>query len=158
MSSVKPIPEGYRSVTPYLFVRSAALAIDFYKNVFGAKEKMRMPGADGRIMHAEIEIGDSIVMLADEHPQSGVMSPQTVGGYSVGLHLYVEDVDAVVQKAVQNGAKALRPIKNQFYGDRSGSILDPFGHMWSVATHVEDVSPEEMRKRMNAAMSQTAGS
>jgi PhnB protein len=158
MSSVKPIPEGYRSVTPYLFVRSAALAIDFYKNVFGAKEKMRMPGSDGRIMHAEIEIGDSIVMLADEHPQSGVMSPQTVGGYSVGLHLYVEDVDAVVQKAVQNGAKALRLIKNQFYGDRSGSILDPFGHMWSVATHVEDVSPEEMRKRMNAAMSQTAGS
>jgi PhnB protein len=158
MSSVKPIPEGYRSVTPYLFVRSAALAIDFYKNVFGAKEKMRMPGSDGRIMHAEIEIGDSIVMLADEHPQSGVMSPQTVGGYSVGLHLYVEDVDTVVQKAIQNGAKALRPIKNQFYGDRSGSILDPFGHMWSVATHVEDVSPEEMRKRMNAAMSQTAGS
>jgi PhnB protein len=158
MSSVKPIPEGYHTVTPYLFVKSALSAIDFYKSVFGATEFVRMAGWNGKIMHAEIKIGDSIVMLADENPQTGVMSPQTVGGYSVGLHLYVENVDAVIQKAVENGAKPLRPIKNQFYGDRSGSLLDPFGHMWSVATHVEDVSPEEMRKRMTAAMSQTAGS
>ena len=156
MSNVKPIPEGYHNVTPYLFVRSAAAAIDFYKNVFGATEIMRMPGSNGKIMHAEVRIGDSIVMLADENPQTGVMSPQTVGGYSVGLHVYVENVDAVIQKAVENGAKLLHPIKNQFYGDRSGSLLDPFGHMWNVATHVEDVSPEEMKKRM-AAMSQTAG-
>jgi PhnB protein len=158
MGSVKLIPEGYHSVTPYLFVRSAASAIDFYKSVFGATEIMRMPGSNGKIIHAELRIGDSVVMLADENPQTGVMSPQTVGGYSVGLHVYVENVDAVIQKAVESGAKMLRPIKNQFYGDRSGSLLDPFGHMWSVATHVEDVSPEEMRKRMTAAMSQTAGS
>jgi PhnB protein len=157
MSEVKPLPEGYHNVTPYLFVRTAALAIDFYKQAFGAVETVRMPGPDGRIMHAELRIGDSIVMLADENPQNGVMSPQTVGGYSVGLHVYVEDVDAVYKKAVDNGAKALRPVKNQFYGDRSGSLLDPFGHMWSVATHVEDVSPDEMRERMKA-MSQSAGS
>jgi PhnB protein len=158
MSAVKPIPEGYHNVTPYLFVRSAASAIDFYKNVFAATEIVRMAGANGKIMHAEVKIGDSIVMLADENPQTGVMSPQTIGGFSVGLHVYVENVDAVIQKAVDSGAKLLRPIKNQFYGDRSGSLLDPFGHMWSVATHVEDVSPEEMRRRMTAAMSQTAGS
>ena len=158
MGSVKPIPEGYHNVTPYLFVKSAAKAIDFYKIVFAATEIMRMPGPDGRIMHAELRIGDSIVMLADENPRHGVMSPQTVGGFSVGLHVYVENVDAVVQKAVENGAKLLRPIQNQVYGDRSGSLLDPSGHMWSVATHVEDVSPEEMRKRMASARSQTAGS
>ena len=158
MGSVKPIPEGYHNVTPYLFLKSAAKAIDFYKIVFAATEIMRMPGPDGRIMHAELRIGDSIVMLADENPRHGVMSPQTVGGFSVGLHVYVENVDAVVQKAVENGAKLLRPIQNQVYGDRSGSLLDPSGHMWSVATHVEDVSPEEMRKRMASARSQTAGS
>jgi len=157
MATVKPIPEGYHNVTPYLFVRAAPLAIDFYKNVFGATEIMRMPGPNGKIMHAELKIGDSIVMLADENPQTGMMSPQTVGGFSAGLHVYVENVDAVMQKAVENGAKPLHPIKNQFYGDRSGSLLDPFGHMWSVATHVEDVSSEEMKKRMSA-MSQTAGS
>ena len=157
MSQVKPLPEGYHNVTPYLFVRTAALAIDFYKQVFGAVETVRMPGPDGRIMHAEIKIGDSIVMLADENPHSGVMSPQTVGGFSVGLHVYVENVDEVYKKAIDNGAKALREVKDQFYGDRSGSLLDPFGHMWSVATHVEDVSPDEMRKRMKA-MSQAAGS
>ena len=158
MPNVKPVPEGFHSVTPYLFVRSAASAIDFYKNIFGATEIMRMPGSNGKIMHAELRIGDSIVMLADENPQTGVMSPQTIGGFSVGMHLYVENVDQVIQKAVESGAKLLRPIKNQFYGDRSGSVLDPFGHMWSVATHVEDVSPEEMRKRMTAAVGQAAGS
>ena len=158
MSSVKPIPEGYHHVTPYLFVKSAAKAIDFYKSVFAATEIMRMPGPDGRIMHAELRIGDSIIMLADENPKNGIMSPQTVGGFSVGLHAYAENVDAVIQKAVENGAKLLRPIQNQFYGDRSGTFLDPFGHMWSVATHVEDVSPEEMRRRMASAMGQSAGS
>ena len=158
MSDVKSIPEGYHKVTPYLFVRSAASAIDFYKNVFDATEVVRMAGSNGKISHAELRIGDSIVMLADENPRTGMMRPQTIGGFSVGLHVYVENADAVIQKAVDNGAKVLRPIKNQFYGDRSGWVLDPFGHMWSVATHVEDVSPEEMRKRMTAAMSQTAGS
>ena len=158
MSSVKAIPDGYHNVTPYLFVRSAASAIDFYKSVFGATETVRMAGPNGKIMHAELKIGDSIVMLADENPQTAMMSPQTVGGFSVGLHLYMENVDAVIQKALENGAKALRPIKNQFYGDRSGSLLDPFGHLWTVSTHIEDVSPEEMSKRMTAAMSQSAGS
>ena len=158
MSSVKAIPDGYHNVTPYLFVRTAASAIDFYKNVFGATEMVRMAGPNGKIMHAELKIGDSIAMLADENPQTAMMSPQTVGGFSVGLHLYMENVDAVIQKALENGAKALRPIKNQFYGDRSGSLLDPFGHLWTVSTHIEDVSPEEMSKRMTAAMSQSAGS
>jgi PhnB protein len=158
MSNVKPIPDGYHNVTPYLYVRAAALAIEFYKKVFGATETVRLPGPDGRIMHAELIIGDSVVMLADENPPMGIMSPQTVGGHSTGLHLYVGgDVDAVVQRAVENGAKLLRPTKNQFYGDRSGTVLDPFGHLWTVSTHVEDVPPEEMKKRM-AAFSQAAGS
>ena len=157
MSNVKPIPEGFHTVTPYLFVRTAALAIDYYKKVFGATEIMRMPGPDGRIMHAEIRIGDSIVMLAEENPAEGMMSPRTVGGYSTGVHVYVEDVDAVVKSAIENGAKGLRPVRNQFYGDRTGSVLDPFGHLWSIATHVEDVSPEEMGKRMKA-VSQAAAS
>lgn len=157
MANVRAIPEGYQNVTPYLFVKSAASAIDFYKNAFGATEIVRLAGPNGRIVHAEIKIGDSIVMLADENPQTGMMSPQTIGGFSVGLHVYVENVDAVIQKAVASGAKPLRPVKDQFYGDRSGSFLDPFGHMWTVATHVEDVSPEEIRKRM-ATMSHAAGS
>ena len=158
MSNVKATPDGYHSVTPYLFVRAAASAIDYYKNVFGAVEVVRMAGPDGRIMHAELKIGDSIVMLADENPRNGMMSPQTVGGFSLGLHLYVENVDAVIQKAVENGARALHPVKDQFDGDRSGSVLDPFGHMWSVATHIEDVSPEEMKRRMSPAMGQAAAS
>jgi PhnB protein len=158
MSAVKPIPDGFHNVTPYLYVKRAAAAIDFYKETFGATEIVRMRGPNGRIMHAELKFGDSIVMLADENPAMGMMSPQTVGGYSVGLHLYVENSDAIMQKAVENGAKQLHPVKNQFYGDRSGTLLDPFGHLWSVATHVEDVSPEEMKQRMTAAMSQSAGS
>jgi PhnB protein len=157
MGTVRPIPEGYHTVTPYLYVRGATAAIDFYRNVFGAAEIVRMAGPDGRIMHAELKIGDSVVMLGDENLQVGMLSPQTVGGFSTGLHVYVENSDAVVKKMVDSGAKVLRPIKNQFYGDRSASVLDPFGHMWSVATHIEDVSPEEMKKRMTAAMSQTAG-
>jgi PhnB protein len=156
MSNVKPIPDGYHSVTPYLFIRGAGGAIDFYKKVFGAKEIVRVPGSIGQVMHAELKIGDSIVMLADENPKAGSMSPQTAGGVSVCLHVYVENVDEVMQKAVDNGAKLLRPVQNQFYGDRSGTLIDPFGHMWSVATHVEDVAPEEMKKRMAAAASQVA--
>src|SRR5580704_12990408 len=127
MASVKPIPDGYHNITPYLHVRGAVAAIDYYKKVFGAKELMRIPGPDGKIMHAEIKIGDPIVMLADENPRNGVMSPQTIGGYSAGMLAYVENVDAVIKMAVESGAKALHPIKDQFYGDRSGSILDPFG-------------------------------
>jgi PhnB protein len=155
MANVKPIPENYHAVTPYLFVKGAAKAIDFYKNVFGATEMMRMPGPDGQIMHAELKIGDSVIMLSDEHPQMNAISPQTLGGSPVLLHVYMQDVDAVVQKATSAGAKLLQPVKDQFYGDRSGTIADPFGHIWSVATHVEDVSPEELRKRM-ASMHQAA--
>lgn len=156
MAKVKPIAEGYNSVTPYLFIKGAASAIDYYKNVFDAKERMRMPGPNGRIMHAELQIGDSIVMLADENPQAGAKSPETIGGTSSSLHVYVEDVDGTTQKAVSAGAKVVRAIKDEFYGDRIGTIIDPFGHMWSIATHIEDVSPEEMKKRMTSAMSQTA--
>ena len=149
-------PDGYHSVTPYLFIKGAASAIDYYKNVFGAKERMRMPGPNDRIMHAELQIGDSIIMLADENPQAGATSPQTVGGASNSLHVYVENVDAVTQKAVTAGAKLVRSVKDEFYGDRTGTISDPFGQIWSVATHIEDVSPEEMKKRMTKAMSQAA--
>jgi PhnB protein len=154
MANVKPIPDGYNAVIPYLYIKGAAKAIDFYKNVFGAKEVMRMPGPDGKIGHAEIKIGDSMIMISDEHPQMGALSPQSVGGSPVGLHVYVENVDAVVKKATDGGAKLTRPVKDQFYGDRSGSITDPFGHLWYVSTHVEEVSPEEIAKRA-AAMAQT---
>jgi PhnB protein len=157
MANVKPIPEGYNSVIPYLYIKGAANALEFYKRVFGAREVMRMPGPGGQIMHAELKIGDSIIMLSDEHPQMGALGPQSVGGTPVGLHVYVENVDAVVQKAVAAGAKLDRPVKDQFYGDRSGMLTDPFGHKWYVATHVEDVSPAELSKRAAAAMSQAAG-
>jgi PhnB protein len=156
MSSVKPIPEGYHSVTPYLYVKGAAGTIDYYKDVFDATEVMRIPGTDGRIGHAELKIGDSIVMLADEHPEMGVLGPRTIGGVSSSFLVYIENVDAVVEKAVASGAKLLRPVQNQFYGDRSGTLLDPFGHKWTVSTHVEDVSPEELKKRAAAAASQSA--
>jgi PhnB protein len=157
MGNVKPIPEGYHSVTPYLFIKGAAAAIEFYKSVFGATERMRMPGADGRIMHAELKIGDSVVMLGDENPKMGALSPQTIGGSPCMLNVYVADVDTATQKAVDLGAQVIRPVANQFYGDRTGSIIDPFGHLWSVATHVEDVAPEEMQKRMKAISAQAAG-
>ena len=157
MANVKPVPDGYHNVTPYLFIRGAARAIDFYKKIFGAVELMRMPGPIGQVMHAELKIGDSIIMLSDENPKTGAMSPQTAGGVSVSLHVYAENVDDVVQKAIDDGAKLLRPVQNQFYGDRMGTLLDPFGHMWSIATHIEDVSPEEMKKRATHAMSQSAG-
>jgi PhnB protein len=156
MATVKPIPEGYHSVTPYLYIKGAASAIDYYKNVFGAKEHVRMPGPNGRIMHAELQIGDSMIMLADENLQIDAKSPATLGGVASSLLLYVENVDAVTQKAVTAGAKLVRPVQDQFYGDRSGTISDPFGHVWTIATHVEDVSPEEMKKRMAKASSQAA--
>ncbi|MGB6200710.1 MAG: VOC family protein [Candidatus Acidiferrales bacterium] len=157
MANVNPIPRGYHSLTPYLFIKGAAGAIDFYKTVFGATERMRMPGPDGRIMHAELQIGDSIVMLSDENPQMGALSPQSIGGTACGLNVYLADVDAATRKALELGAKLVRPVRDQFYGDRSGSIIDPFGHLWSVATHIEDVAPEEMQRRMAAAMGQAAG-
>ncbi len=147
--SVNAIPEGYATVTPYLMVRGADKAIEFYKKVFGATERLRVPAAD-RIAHAEIDIGDSVVMLADECPERGSKSPQTLGGSSVGINLYVKDCDDVFHKAIAAGAKQIRPLENQFYGDRSGMFTDPFGHIWSVSTHVEDVSPEELKKRMAA--------
>ena len=148
---VKPIPDGYGSVTPYLIVNGAARAIEFYKQAFGATETFRMEGPGGRVGHAKIKIGDSHIMLADEHPEMGARGPQTIGGSPISLVLYVEDVDATVSQAVEAGAKLTRPVKNQFYGDRTGGLEDPFGHAWYVATHVEDVSEEEMHKRAAAA-------
>jgi len=147
-----PIPQDYPRVTPYLIVDGAAAAIDFYTSVLGATERMRMPGPDGKLGHAEIQIGDSMIMLADENPEWGAQAPPTVGGTPVTLHTYVEDVDAVFAAALAAGAKELRPVENQFYGDRGGAFADPFGHHWHVATHVEDVPPEEMEKRAAEAM------
>jgi PhnB protein len=149
---VNPIPDDYPRVIPYLIVDGAAAAIDFYTSVLGATERMRMPGPDGRIGHAELEIGDSMIMLADESPQMGINGPKTIGGTPVTLHVYVEDADGAFERAVNAGATSLRPIADQFYGDRSGQFEDPFGHRWNVATHVEDVPPDEMEKRAAAAM------
>ncbi len=147
MASVKPIPDEYPQVTPYLCVEGAGAAIEFYGTVFGATERMRMPAPDGRIGHAELQIGDSMIMLSDEYPEMGVRGPKTIGGTPVTMSIYVEDVDEVFDRAVKAGAKALSPVQNQFYGDRSGQFEDPFGHRWSVASHIEDVPPEEMAKR-----------
>jgi PhnB protein len=152
---VKAIPEGYHAVTPYLVVDGAAKALDFYKRVFGATERMRMPGPDGKVGHAEIRVGDSTVMLADEHPEMGARGPGAFGGTPVSLHLYVPDVDATVNKAVAAGAKLLRPVEDKFYGDRMGTIEDPFGHHWHVSTHKEDVPPDEMARRA-AAMAKSS--
>ena len=150
--AVKAIPDGYHSVTPYLIVKGAARALEFYQKAFGARELMRLPGPEGKLGHAEVQIGDSRVMLADEHPGMGAVSPQALGGSPVGLCIYVEDVDAVFDRAVAAGAKVVRAVQDQFYGDRSGTVEDPFGHKWTVATHKEDVSPEEMQRRMQAFM------
>jgi PhnB protein len=152
--AVKPIPDGYHTVTPYLIVKGAAAAIEFYKKAFGATELMRMAGPGGCVMHAEVRIGDSLVMLADESPEMGARGPQTVGGSPVSLCLYVEDVDAVAGRATAAGAKVVRPVQDQFYGDRSGTFSDPFGHVWTIATHKEDVSHEEMKRRAEAFMQQ----
>jgi PhnB protein len=150
MSDVSPIPEGYNNVTPYLIVKDAAKAIEFYESVFDASERLRLPAPDGRVAHAELEIGDSVIMLADECPERGAKSPLTIGGTPVTLHLYVDDCDDVFERGIAAGAKEVRPLEDQFYGDRSGIFADPFGHLWNVATHIEDVSPEEMQERMAA--------
>ncbi len=150
-TKVKPIPEGYHTATPYLIVKDAARAIEFYKKAFGATELMRMADASGKIGHAEIKIGDSPIMLADEVPGMGYRSPESLGGSPVSILLYVEDVDAVFNQAVAAGAKVERPVKDQFYGGRTGGVTDPFGHVWYIATHKEDVSPEELQKRAAAA-------
>jgi len=152
--AVKKIPEGYHAVTPYLAVKGGAAAIAFYEKAFGAKELFRMPAPGGTIAHAELQIGDSRVMLSDEAPDMGAKSPQTLGGSPVSLMLYVEDVDATVKRAIDAGAKPTRPVENQFYGDRSGGLVDPFGHSWWVATHVEDVPPAELERRAKAAFAQ----
>src|SRR5262252_3139882 len=150
MSKVPHIPKGYHSITPYLVVNGAEKAIEYYKKVFGATEIMRMPAPNGKIGHAELKIGDSPIMLADENPAMGQghTSAATVGGSPVSIYLYIENVDDVVKRAVAEGATVLKPVQDQFYGDRSGFIRDPFGHLWGVATHVEDVSADEMDRRM----------
>jgi len=148
----KAIPDGYPRVTPYLYIDGASTAIDFYRSVLGASERMRMPGPDGKIGHAELEVGDSVIMLADVNPAMDVRSPKSIGGTPMALHVYVDDVDGVFGRAMESGAKQLRPVENQFYGDRSGSFEDPFGHHWNIATHVEDVPPGEMAERAAAAM------
>lgn len=149
---VSPIPQGYHSVTPYLIIKGAANAIEFYKKALSATEIFRMPTPDGKIAHAEIKIGDSPIMLADEHPQMNAHSPQTIGGSPVMMHVYVNDVEQLYNQAVAAGATVLRPLANQFYGDRSGSLKDPYGHVWCLATHIEDLSAEEISERAKANM------
>jgi PhnB protein len=149
-SKVKPIPEGYTAVTPYLIVADCAAAIEFYKKAFGATERFRFDAPGGKIGHAEIALNGSIIMLADEYPDMDAKSPRAYGGSPVSLMVYCEDVDALVKRAVDAGAEIVRPVENQFYGDRAGGLQDPFGHKWHIATHVEDVSPEEMKRRMEA--------
>ena len=148
--SVKAIPTGQHTVAPYLAVQNGVEALEFYKQAFGATEVYRLIMPDGRLGHAEIRLGDCPIMLSDEFPEYGGKAPPTLGGSPVSIHLYVEDVDAFVSRAVAAGAKEVKPVMDQFYGDRSGQLEDPFGHLWWVATHIEDVSPEEMQKRVNA--------
>lgn len=147
-TNVKPIPDGFHSITPYLAVKNAAEAIEFYKRAFGARERHRMPMPDGKIGHAELTIGNSIIMMADEFPEMGHHSPQTLNGSPVGFAFYVEDVDQAFQRAVDAGATVKEAVADKFWGDRAGTVEDPFGHKWTLLTHVEDVSPEEMKKRM----------
>ena len=147
-TNVKAIPEGYTSVTPYLIFKDASKAIDYYKKVFAAKEIMRMPSPDGKIGHAEIQIGDSKLMLSDENEKNGSRSPEAFGGSPIAIHLYVQDVDQTVKAAVDAGGKLLKPIENMFYGDRNGMVQDPHGYKWCISTHVEDVTPEQMKQRM----------
>ncbi|OGT34020.1 MAG: glyoxalase [Gammaproteobacteria bacterium RIFCSPHIGHO2_02_FULL_39_13] len=148
VKKVSAVPVGYNSITPYLIIDRAVDAIQFYKKVFGAKEVMRMGKEDGKIGHAELQIGDTKIMLADEHPEMNARAPQTYGGSPVSIHLYINNVDAVVQRAITEGATLIRPVEDMFYGDRSGGVQDPFGHIWYVSTHVEDVTPAEIRKRL----------
>lgn len=154
----RPIPEGYHTLTTYLTVENAAEAIEYYKDVFGAKERIRMEAPDGKIGHAELEIGDSLLMLSDAFPGATSRPPTELGGTTAGAFMYVEDVDAVVKRAVESGATITMEIADQFWGDRFGSISDPFGHLWSIATHVEDVPPEEMAERAKAAMAEMSSS
>jgi PhnB protein len=150
MSTVMAVPAGHRTVTPYLAIKNAAKALEFYKKAFGATESYKLMMPDGRLGHAEICLGDSVIMLADEFPEYGGKAPETLGGSPVSIHLYVEDVDALFKQALAAGAKELKPVMDQFYGDRSGQLEDPFGHLWWVATHREDVAPEELQKRVQA--------
>jgi len=152
MAKVKPIPDGYPRVTPYLHIDGANAAIEFYSKVFGATERMRMPAPGGKIGHAELQIGNSVIMLADEFPDMNVRGPKAIGGTPVTVMVYVEDVDQAFDRAIKGGAKEIRPVMDQFYGDRSGEFEDPFGHRWNVATHVEDVPPDEMAKRAATVM------
>jgi PhnB protein len=154
---VKPIPDGHHTATPYMIVSGGAAALDYYKKAFGAEELMRMGGPGGKVMHAEFQIGDSRIMIADEFPEMGAKSPKTLGGSPMSLCLYVNDCDTVFDRAIAAGGTVVRPLMNQFYGDRSGTLTDPFGHQWTVSTHVEDVSPEEMDRRM-AEMQKKGGS
>jgi PhnB protein len=146
--SVRPVPEGHPTVSPYLIVNDGAAALDFYKKAFGAVELMRHIDPTGKVGHAEITIGDSVIMLADEFPDFGARSPRSIGGSPVGTHLYVEGVDALASRAIAAGAKVVRPVQDQFYGDRNGTFEDPFGHIWHISTHIEDVSPEELSRRV----------
>jgi PhnB protein len=160
MANVKPIPDGYPQVTPYLVVDDANAAIEFYNAVLGTTERVRMGAPGDKIGHAELQLGDSLIMLADEFPEMGALSPKTVGGTPVTISVYVDDVDAAYERALQAGAKSVRPLENQFYGDRTGQFEDPFGHRWSVSMHVEDVPPDEMQRRaaeMAQRMSEGAG-
>ena len=152
MAKVKTRPDGYHSITPYLVMKGAAKAIDYYKKAFGASEIMRMAGPDGKVGHAELKIGDSIFMMGEEMPQMGYRAPQ--GGSPVGLMLYVDDVDGVFKQAIAAGGRVDKEVKDQFYGDRNGSLVDPFGHLWTIATHIEDVSEEEMKRRMEKYMAE----
>jgi len=155
--SVKPIPEGYHSVTPYLIIRGAADAIEFYKNAFGAVELFRFPAPGGKIGHAEIKVGDSPIMLADEYPDMGYKGPQSIGGSPVSLMIYLEDVDSVFNRAVDAGATVKEAVQDKFYGDRTGTVIDPFGHIWHISTHKEDVSMDEMERRAKAASAGASG-
>jgi PhnB protein len=152
--TVKAIPEGYEGATPYLIIKGAGAALEFYRKAFGATERMRMPGSGGKVGHAEIMIENALIMLADEFPDMNCKSPQAYGGSPVSIMIYVQDVDRFVQRAVDAGARLIRPVENKFYGDRGASLEDPFGHQWHFATHVEDVPPDEMEKRAKASMKQ----
>jgi PhnB protein len=150
--AVKPIPEGYHTLTPYLAVDDASNAIEFYKRAFGATERVRMPTEDGKVAHAELEMGDSLIMLSDQFPQATVRPPKEIGGTSSGVFMYTENVDETVQQAVDAGATITMPVEDMFWGDRFGKVTDPFGHEWQIATHVEDLTEEEIQKRASAAM------
>jgi PhnB protein len=153
--AAKPVPPGHRAATPYLIIKEAARAIEFYKQAFGAVELLCLADPTGRVEHAEIRIGEAPIMLADETPDIGAQSPQSLGGSPVCIHLYVDDVDALAERALAAGIKVVRPVKDQFYGDRSGTFADPFGHIWTIATHKEDLTPEEIQRRVEAARKQT---